>query len=68
MNKNTNNRIQILPISWRHKIDFHPQTSLKSYDENGKLRLPSLAQISVDGVKSLRNILGDVVFYILLYY
>lgn len=67
-NKNTNNRIQILPISWRHKIDFHPQTSLKSYDENGKLRLPSLAQISVDGVKSLRNILGDVVLDILLYY
>lgn len=67
-NKSTNNRIQILPISWRHKIDFHPQKSLEAYDDSGKLRLPSLAQISVDGVKSLRNILGDVVLDILLYY
>lgn len=67
-NVKSNNRIQILPISWRHKIDFHPQKSCSSNDENGKPRLPSLAQISVDGVKPLRNVLGDVVLDILLYY
>lgn len=60
-----NNRIQVLPISWRHKIDFHPQQPL---EEDGEQKLPSLSQLNVDGVKSLRNILGDVVLDILLYY
>lgn len=38
------------------------------YDDNGKYRLPNLSQINVDGIKSLRNILGDVVLDVLLYY
>ncbi|ODV66968.1 DDHD-domain-containing protein [Hyphopichia burtonii NRRL Y-1933] len=63
-----NNKIQVLPISWRHKIDFHPTRKLQSYDENGNHRLPSLSEINVDGVKPLRNILGDVVLDVLLYY
>lgn len=67
-NITSNNRVQILPISWRHKIDFHPKQAFKSYDENGNPRLPTLSQINVDGVKSLRNILGDVVLDVLLYY
>lgn len=63
-----NNRIQVLPISWRHKIDFHPQRAVDSLGKNGEPRLPSLSQLNVDGVKSLRNILGDVVLDVLLYY
>ncbi|CUM63483.1 uncharacterized protein PRCAT00001059001 [Priceomyces carsonii] len=63
-----NNRIQVLPISWRHKIDFQPQNYFKSYDKDGHHRLPKLSEINVDGVKSLRNILGDVVLDVLLYY
>ncbi|ODV78929.1 DDHD-domain-containing protein [Suhomyces tanzawaensis NRRL Y-17324] len=57
------NRIQVLPISWRHKIDFHPQRTFKDNDS-----LPTLAQLTVDGIKPLRNLVGDVVLDILLYY
>lgn len=64
--KEKNNKVQVLPISWRHEIDFHP------YEVPGTIRkdrnLPTLADINVDGVKSLRNILGDVVLDVLLYY
>lgn len=63
-----NNTLQVLPVSWRHKIDFHPTKNFQLYDANGNFRLPSLSQINVDGVKSLRNIMGDVVLDILLYY
>jgi hypothetical protein len=63
-----NNRIQVLPISWRHKIDFHPERAVDSLNKNDEQRLPSLSQLNVDGVKSLRNLLGDVVLDVLLYY
>lgn len=63
-----NNRIQVLPISWRHKVDFHPEKNIAVFDEDGNHALPTLSQINVDGVKPLRNILGDVVLDILLYY
>lgn len=63
-----NNRIQVLPISWRHKVDFHPQKNISLFDDDGNHMLPTLSQINVDGVKPLRNILGDVVLDILLYY
>lgn len=64
----SNNRIQVLPISWRHRVDFHPKQRFETYDDNKKHRLPSLAELNVDGVKPLRNILGDVVLDVLLYY
>lgn len=63
-----NNKIQVLPISWRHKIDFHPLKPFEQFNPDGEYRLPSLSQINVDGVKPLRNILGDVVLDVLLYY
>ncbi|RLV95956.1 Uncharacterized protein JA1_000590 [Spathaspora sp. JA1] len=61
---NTNNRIQVLPISWRHKIGFNPTESVT--DDNP--RLPTLSQINVDGIRALRNVIGDVVLDVLLYY
>ncbi|KAK6458620.1 DDHD domain-containing protein [Scheffersomyces xylosifermentans] len=64
----SNNRIQVLPISWRHRVDFHPSKPVEKFDKFGKHRLPTLSQITVDGVKPLRNILGDVILDILLYY
>ncbi|KAK6198146.1 DDHD domain-containing protein [Scheffersomyces amazonensis] len=64
----TNNRIQVLPISWRHKVDFHPNKPFKVLDKQGNPKLPTLSQINVDGVKSLRNMVGDVALDILLYY
>lgn len=63
-----NNRIQVLPISWRHKIDFHPKKALEEVDDEGENRLPALSEINVDGVKPLRNLVGDVALDILLYY
>lgn len=61
-----NNRIQILPVSWRHRVGFHPRRPFDS--EGDKPRLPSSSDINVDGVKPLRNIVGDVILDVLLYY
>lgn len=63
-----NNRIQVLPVSWRHMIDFHPKKALEELNDEGENRLPSLSEINADGVKPLRNIVGDVALDILLYY
>lgn len=64
----TNNKIQILPISWRHEVTFNPRKEFGLLDDHGSPRLPSLGQINVDGVRPLRNIVGDVVLDVLLYY
>lgn len=63
-----NNRIQVLPILWRHEVLFHPKRPFDLQNEQGKPRLPSLSDINVDGVTSLRDIVGDVLLDILLYY
>ncbi|KAM9936339.1 hypothetical protein OXX80_004107 [Metschnikowia pulcherrima] len=63
-----NNKIQTLPISWRHRVAFHPRKPGKTESETGKSRIPTLSQINVEGVKSLRNIVGDVILDVLLYY
>lgn len=59
-----NNRIQVLPISWRHRVDFQPTARYESESQ----RLPSLLEINADGVKPLRNVVGDVVLDVLLFY
>lgn len=63
-----NNRIQVLPISWRERVSFHPKKPTAFMDSDVERRLPSLSQINVDGVTSLRDIVGDVLIDILLYY
>ncbi|KAI5954021.1 hypothetical protein CANMA_004860 [Candida margitis] len=60
-----NNRVQVLPISWRHRVDFSPQRTIQ---ENKDSRLPTLSQLNVEGIKALRNMVGDVVLDVLLYY
>lgn len=62
-----NHKIQVLPVTWRHMVDFNPVKHLTE-DNPKSPRLPTLLQINVDGVKSLRNIIGDVAMDILLYY
>ncbi|KAH3686641.1 hypothetical protein WICPIJ_002391 [Wickerhamomyces pijperi] len=57
----TNTSIQVLPITWRHKIDFQPQTAVKE-------GMPSLQDITIDAMKPFREILGAVFFDLLIYY
>jgi hypothetical protein len=56
-----NCRVQVLPISWRHKVHFNTTDDLSP-------SLPSLNDITVNEFKPLRNVLGSVLFDILLYY
>lgn len=70
-----NCRIQVLPICWRHLLDF-PRQSLKhnrkEYDlaDSGAEdddKYPSLQDITVEGVPALRNIVADLALDILIY-
>ncbi|SGZ49554.1 CIC11C00000002018 [Sungouiella intermedia] len=63
-----NNRIQVLPISWRQEVSFHPRKPFSVMDSDVERRLPSLSEINVDGLTSLREVVGDVLLDILLYY
>ncbi|KAF2487170.1 DDHD domain-containing protein, partial [Neohortaea acidophila] len=69
-----NSRIQVLPICWRHLLDF-PKQSLKhnrgehdladtEFDDD---QYPSLEDITVEGVPAVRNLITDLALDILLY-
>ncbi|SCU94229.1 LADA_0G07338g1_1 [Lachancea dasiensis] len=59
-----NCRTQVIPVTWRHRIGFNTDDlEINSEDPS----LPTLSDITVDGVKPLRKILGDVVLDLLLY-
>jgi DDHD domain len=71
----TNSRVICLPIVWRHLLDF-PKQSLRqnktefdlgdaeAIDEDD---YPSLSDITVDGVPSVRNLITDLAMDVLLY-
>lgn len=69
-----NSRIQVLPICWRHLLDF-PQQSLKHNRKEHDLgdldfddhEYPNLEDITVEGVPAVRNLLTDLALDILLY-
>ncbi|KAF2821717.1 DDHD-domain-containing protein [Ophiobolus disseminans] len=69
-----NNRIQVIPIIWRHLLDF-PQQSLKHNRKEHDLgdldhedhEYPNLEDITVEGVPAVRNFLTDLALDILLY-
>lgn len=69
-----NSRVQVLPICWRHLLDF-PKQSLKHNRKEHDLGeldpedqdYPSLDDITVDGVPAVRNLLQDLALDILLY-
>lgn len=63
-----NNTIQVLPISWRHLVSFQPEKPFSLTNDTGEEKFPSLSQLNVDGVKPLRNMVGDVILDVLLYY
>lgn len=70
-----NSRIQVLPIVWRHLLDF-PKQSLKrnrkeqdlsDVDPEEEEDYPSLNDITVEGVPAIRNLISDLALDILLY-
>ena len=71
-----NCRIQVLPVVWRHLLDF-PKQSFKQTTKEQDLtevdafgeeeKYPSLDDITVDGVPAIRNLISDLALDILLY-
>ena len=62
----TNHRVQVIPLIWRHDIQFGMTRKdvEKWYDDEEV----SLEDLTVDGVLPLRNIIADVALDVLLYY
>lgn len=69
-----NCRVQVLPICWRHLLDF-PKQSLRHNRQEHDLgdtdfdddEYPTLEEITVDGVPAVRNLITDLALDILLY-
>ncbi|GME68854.1 unnamed protein product [[Candida] boidinii] len=64
----TNNRIQVLPIVWRNDVNFSFDSVVEEKREDGGPRLPTLNDITINSVKSFRDLLAGLVLDILLYY
>ncbi|EMC95971.1 hypothetical protein BAUCODRAFT_70900 [Baudoinia panamericana UAMH 10762] len=72
--EHVNSRVQVLPICWRHLLDF-PKQSLKHNRKERDLAdtdiddeaFPSLEDITVEGVPAVRNLITDLALDILLY-
>ncbi|KAL6949936.1 hypothetical protein ACO0QE_000605 [Hanseniaspora vineae] len=63
-NDKKNSRIQVLPITWRHRIGFNTE----DMDKNRSIaELPTLLDLTLDGVKPIRKLIGDIALDILLY-
>ncbi|KAI9725596.1 MAG: hypothetical protein M1828_003084 [Chrysothrix sp. TS-e1954] len=70
-----NCRVQVLPICWRHMLDFPHQGVRHNRQENDiadmslheEEEYPNLQAITVDGVPALRNIVADLALDVLLY-
>lgn len=71
-----NCRVQVLPVMWRHLLDF-PKQSFKQNSKEQDLtdadafgedeKYPSLEDITVEGVPAIRNLISDLALDILLY-
>lgn len=71
-----NCRVQVLPVVWRHLLDF-PKQSFKHNESEQDLtdndafgddeEYPSLENITVEGVPAIRNLITDLALDILLY-
>ncbi|KAI9836855.1 MAG: hypothetical protein M1819_001020 [Sarea resinae] len=71
-----NSRVQVLPVCWRHLLDF-PKESMrlkkKEYDLGDSASLdddeiyPSLEDITVEGVPAVRGLITDLALDVLLY-
>ncbi|KAF2878012.1 DDHD domain-containing protein [Massariosphaeria phaeospora] len=69
-----NSRVQVIPICWRHMLDF-PKQSLEHNRKEHDLgdldfddqEYPKLEDITVDGVPAVRSLITDLALDILLY-
>ena len=71
-----NCRVQVLPIVWRHLLDFPKQSVRQNRKEQdlsdadamlGEEEYPSLNDITIEGVPAVRNLITDLALDILLY-
>ena len=70
-----NCRIQVLPVVWRHLLDFPKQGSKNNKERDladadalgDDDEYPSLENITVEGVPAIRNLISDLALDILLY-
>ena len=71
-----NCRLQVLPVVWRHLLDFPKQSFRQNQKEQDLTdpdtygdddEYPSLENITVEGVPAIRNLISDLALDILLY-
>ncbi|KKA28023.1 hypothetical protein TD95_003692, partial [Thielaviopsis punctulata] len=68
-----NCRVQVLPVCWRHLLDFPKQKDRKHEKDIGEIdsfeedEYPALEDITVEGVAFARSIMSDLALDVLLY-
>ncbi|KAI9093776.1 DDHD domain-containing protein [Phlyctochytrium arcticum] len=60
--------VQVLPVQWRQKIEFGmTKTAAKESEKSEENEETTLADITLDGVPSIRQLVSDVILDVLLY-
>ncbi|KAK1973970.1 DDHD domain-containing protein [Colletotrichum cereale] len=67
-----NCRVQVLPVCWRHLLDFPKRREKKNEQDIGDAALdedeyPSLEDITIEGVAFARSLISDLALDVLLY-
>jgi hypothetical protein len=66
--KETKNcRIQVLPVCWRHLVDFPQKPLPPQGTDDHDAPYPSLQDITVEGVPAVRGLIADLALDVLLY-
>lgn len=63
-----NCKVQVLPIIWRHDINFGLNYVNQEKSTDGMVRLPKLSDLNVDAMTPIRDLTADVLLDILLFY
>ncbi|EAQ84615.1 hypothetical protein CHGG_08629 [Chaetomium globosum CBS 148.51] len=67
-----NSRVQVLPVNWRHLLDFPKRKPKRGERDLGELHdeeddYPSLEDITIEGVAFARSLISDLALDVLLY-
>ncbi|RPA76040.1 hypothetical protein BJ508DRAFT_242805, partial [Ascobolus immersus RN42] len=66
--KETKNcRVQVLPVCWRHLVDFPQKPLPPQGTDDHDAPYPSLQDITVEGVPAVRGLIADLALDVLLY-